>query len=192
MAASKSLPWVRKILDLNELPQYILDLVDQNEISLGNAILLVKAPDSAVGGLIDEAQLLPYEEFEVIVSEKIRELRTHNVGIMGGDEPEWEPPPEKRKIKDLIPLAKNLKSLDSDTYKYLESNDLTVFDAFIEGVKYSISLDSATVEKRKGERKKTLRQQKMREIERKALQKEEEAQKLKEEIKRLKESLGEE
>jgi len=155
----KSIGWVRQILSINDLPDYVITLLDEGKITTQNAILLTKAPEVDLGKLIDDAQVLTKDAFEVLVNECVRQRRTHSGKQVSDD---WVPTPERRKVAELLAKVqrKKVTAKEVEHINAIESQ----LESFFEGILYALSMDELTVESRRVERTAQLEAQQEREI----------------------------
>ncbi len=177
----KSLKWLRDTLSINNLPDYVIALIDEDKLTMANAIHLIKAPEIDVGSLIDDAQVLTSEAFEVLVSECIKNRRAHSGKTIGDD---WIPTPERRKVSEL------LSKVQREIFTELELKHISTLaertDAFLEGILYAISMDELTVLERKEKRERILEEQQERELLRQLERKAEETAELQKRLNKFK------
>jgi len=98
---NKSSAWIAARFNLLKLDTKIQELVDENEISLSNAYVLVKLPEEERNNYVDRAMTMPPTEFGPLVDERVREIRKANSEGKDSKPEEYMPIPTCRKIAEI-------------------------------------------------------------------------------------------
>lgn len=150
-----SVQYLRELLNIANLPPDVQDLVNEGLITARNAIILAKLPAAEIYDWIETAQKRP-KEFKLLAEDRLRELRSHT--LKTEETPEaWAPKPLFKKSTAVLAEIK-----DPKVVKQLVTPGMTPEQAFIEGLRYCLNIDSITTEQRRKEREKLLKEEELR------------------------------
>ncbi len=141
----RSTAWVRKTLQLNHLGPRFKEMVQRNEVPIGNAYWLAKMPLSEQRQYFRDAQVMTTREFEKIARHALKEYRE---AIKAGKL-------DKLGVDELKPQMRDLRVIEAEMRNpshlplMIASAGLTnPIEAAILALKWAFRIDDATIEER--------------------------------------------
>jgi ParB/RepB/Spo0J family partition protein len=161
----KSVKWVKEQLLLLELNPVAQKAVDRDEMSLMNAYMLAKIPQSYQADFFEQAKTLPPTEFHAIAAGMIRQVME---AIKQGKLERWfvrefKPRPF---LKPLKVILKELEAGQIGTKTLLKAGSKTPIEGWKKALEWVASLDPESMEK---QQKKATKRQQRQTFERKTL-----------------------
>lgn len=139
---SQSPSYVTNRLSFAKLDESIQALVNDGEINIMNATALAKLPRSEQHNFTDAAMQENSDTFVPTVSKRAKELRDAAAEGRKANPIKFEATPHLRKLKDLIAALTTTELAAAITS---QENSKTAVEGFQAGLKYVVSLDSASI-----------------------------------------------
>jgi ParB family chromosome partitioning protein len=143
----KSTSWIKARLGLNKIDnEEVLKLIDSGDIPLANAYPLAKLPPEELPEFIDRAMTLPPDEFNPIVTGRLKEINDAKRKGKKAEEAEFQPVAFMQKMKDIKAEmeAQEIKPILCDGLQ-------TPQEGFDMALKWVLHIDPKSVEQQRAE-----------------------------------------
>lgn len=141
----RSTAWVRKTLQLNHLGPRFKQMVQRNEVPIGNAYWLAKMPLSEQRQYFRDAQVMTTREFEKIARHALKEYReavkAGKLDKLGADE-------FKPQMRDLQVIETEMKNPSHLPLMIASAGLTNPIEAAILALKWAFRIDDASIEER--------------------------------------------
>ena len=142
-SVNMSTAWIRKILKLTKIEnEKISVLINEGEITMLNALALTNLPVDEHESFLEQAQLMEAADFAPIVAARCKELKEAARQAREPKEAVFTAVPRMLKLAQLKVAMNDRGNAESVV---LDSGIESPVDAFMEGVRYSLSMDKAAI-----------------------------------------------